>query len=118
MKNDFVKELRKIRIDNDETMKDMAERLGVTSAYLSTIENGKKDVPEKWVQKVASVYGIDVSILLEAYQRSISKIVVPLTDKSKEDRKIITEFVENFDKLSSVDLSNIGNILNEAEKRV
>ena len=34
--------LRKIRIDNDEYLKDMADKLGVTVSFLSAVENGKK----------------------------------------------------------------------------
>lgn len=34
----FGKELRKIRIENDEILKDMADKLNVTAAYLSAVE--------------------------------------------------------------------------------
>ena len=34
--------LRKLRLANDEILKDMAKNLGVSSAFLSAVENGKK----------------------------------------------------------------------------
>ena len=34
--------LRKLRIDHGEILKDMADALGVSSAFLSAVENGKK----------------------------------------------------------------------------
>ena len=34
--------LRKLRIDNGEILKDMADKLGVTASFLSAVENGKK----------------------------------------------------------------------------
>ena len=46
MITNFGKFLRKLRIDNNEFLKDMAARLGVTVAYLSAIEHGKRDVPD------------------------------------------------------------------------
>lgn len=37
--------LRKLRIDNEEILKDMADALGVSSAFLSAVENGRKKMP-------------------------------------------------------------------------
>ena len=34
--------LRKLRMSNGEILRDMAEALEVTSAFLSAVENGKK----------------------------------------------------------------------------
>ena len=48
--------LRKLRIDNGEILKDMAEALGVSSAFLSAVENGKKKMPEGWIEKLKSIY--------------------------------------------------------------
>ena len=52
MLTDFGKELRKIRIDNNEFLKDMANKLGVTVSYLSAVENGKRDIPDEWLDKI------------------------------------------------------------------
>lgn len=38
MATNYGKVLRKIRVDRDELLKDMAGKLGITSAYLSSIE--------------------------------------------------------------------------------
>ena len=48
--------LRKLRIDNGEILKDMAEALGVSSAFLSAVENGKKKMPDGWIEKLKSIY--------------------------------------------------------------
>ena len=44
MLTEFGKALRRIRLDNDELLKDMADKLKVSSAYLSAVENGKKNL--------------------------------------------------------------------------
>ena len=43
MTTNFGKFCRKLRIDNDELLYDMAAKLGVSSAFLSKVENGKKN---------------------------------------------------------------------------
>lgn len=58
MLTDFGKELRKIRIDNNEFLKDMANKLGVTVSYLSAVENGKRDIPDEWLDKIINDYNL------------------------------------------------------------
>lgn len=59
MLTDFGKLLRKIRIDHGEIIKDMADKLGVTASYLSAIENGKRNIPENWVDEISQLYQLD-----------------------------------------------------------
>ena len=35
-----------LSLTNEQKLKDMAELLGVTSAFLSAVENGKKSMPD------------------------------------------------------------------------
>ena len=44
---DIAKFLKKLRIDNEKNLGDMAEDLGLSAAYLSAIENGKRVAPEE-----------------------------------------------------------------------
>lgn len=48
--------LRKIRIDKDQILKDMAEKLGVSVAQLSAIELGKRSISADFVDKFMNVY--------------------------------------------------------------
>ena len=48
--------LRKLRLERGEILKTMADKLGVTSAFLSAVENGKKRMPAAWYEKLASLY--------------------------------------------------------------
>ena len=45
MLTEYGKFLKKLRIDVGETRAQMAKRLGVSSVYLSFIENGTRDIP-------------------------------------------------------------------------
>ena len=40
--SDFALFCRKIRLDNNQILKEMAESLGVSSSYLSAVENEKR----------------------------------------------------------------------------
>lgn len=53
------KELRYIRLENNELLKNMAEKLNITSAYLSSIEHGKVKVTKKFVKNVINKYSLD-----------------------------------------------------------
>lgn len=52
------KELRKLRIETDERMMDMAERLGKSPAFISAIEVGRKSPPLGFEDLVKRVYGL------------------------------------------------------------
>jgi HTH-type transcriptional regulator, competence development regulator len=57
--NDFGKELRKLRIDKSELLKDMADRLGVSAAFISAIETSRKPIPIGFADRIASAYDLD-----------------------------------------------------------
>ncbi|WP_335333622.1 helix-turn-helix domain-containing protein [Candidatus Sodalis pierantonius] len=45
MVSNLGKYLRKLRIDHDMTLRDMADCLGISAAYVSAIELGKRAAP-------------------------------------------------------------------------
>ena len=55
----FGKFCRKLRIDNSEILSDMSIRLGVSSAFLSKVENGLKKPPKNWEEKIGELYNLD-----------------------------------------------------------
>ena len=59
MNTEFGKSLRKLRIDKGEILKNMADKLGMTSSYLSAIECGKRNIPDDLIEKLTSIYCLD-----------------------------------------------------------
>ncbi|MCT9386114.1 helix-turn-helix domain-containing protein, partial [Acinetobacter baumannii] len=55
---DFGKTLRKLRIDHDVNLKNMADSLGVTSAFLSGIETGRKAISPGLINKVSEILNL------------------------------------------------------------
>lgn len=51
--------LRKIRIDHDERLYDMAKKVGVSSAFLSSVENGHKKASDALVDNIITIYKLD-----------------------------------------------------------
>lgn len=86
MLTNFGKFNRKLRIDNNEKMKDMAQKLGVTSSYLSAVEHGKRRVPIVWIDKIAGYYKLTEQQLAE-----LNKAII--IDSLSEREKLILEEV-------------------------
>jgi len=57
--SDFALFCRKIRLDNNQILKEMADSLGVSSSYLSAVENEKRKIPEDWYEKLSTLYNLD-----------------------------------------------------------
>lgn len=53
---EIAKFLRKLRIDNEQSLGDMAEKLGLSAAYLSAIENDKRKIPEDMKDNLFKAY--------------------------------------------------------------
>lgn len=57
-KTPLGKELMKIRVDNNESQKDMAKKLNISTSYLSSIENGLKNPPSNCCEKIIKYYDL------------------------------------------------------------
>ena len=64
--------LRKLRIDSGEVLYDMAQRLGCTSAFISSIELGRRPVPSEFQKKLTELYAL-TSEQQEAFQSAIDQ---------------------------------------------
>ena len=63
MLTSFGRQLRYIRRDNYQLLKDMAGLLNVSSSYLSAVEMGKRNVPEGWPDKIGELYKLDAEYI-------------------------------------------------------
>ena len=110
--------LRKIRIDRDEYMKNMAERLGITSAYLSAIENGKRNMGNALLEKLAEVYSLPedaLNELKEAAIQSKDKIEIGVASASENKQNVAWTLARKFDDLSDRQIDQIQKILEGGE---
>ena len=75
----FGKEVRKLRIDSDLTLADMAEFMNVTPSYLSSVETGRKPLTETVITKTIEFFqthGIDAGGLRSLADQSKKELSV------------------------------------------
>ena len=68
--------IRALRIKNDETIIDMAKKLEISIVELSAIENSKIDIPKGFLKKIYRVYK-----LTDKEQKSFCYEVMKLPEK-------------------------------------
>lgn len=107
--------LRKLRLNEDETLRKMAENLEVSPAFLSAIENGKKKLPEKLLKTIVEKYKLnsdEAGMLKDAALESFGTIKLDLDGASNANRELAVSFARRFKILSEDKSSEILKILN------
>ena len=121
MLTEFGKALRKIRIDRQQLLRDMADKLGVSSAYLSAVETGKRRKPQDWVSKIASIYSLsceEQADLQSAADNSVFDVTISLVNASEQKRNAVLSFARALDGLNDEDLKRImASMKGKEEKR-
>ena len=118
MLSEFGKFSRKLRIEKNELLINMAQKLKVTPSFLSAVEVGKKNVPDKWEQKIIEIYQLNDEQSLElkeAIENSIRQIKFDLSQKKEEDRDILLAFARKLDTLDTKEKESILRILNKSK---
>lgn len=113
----FGKELRKLIIDQDLKVYDLAKKLGVSSAFISSLMTGKKNVPENFIDQIIPILKIDNDEVLKLKKLSeMSKDVykVDLTKSNNLARETMFTFQRNLNDLTDEDLIEIKQILEKS----
>lgn len=104
---------RRLRLENRELLYDMAQKLGVSSAFLSKVENGRGKPPREWREKLITLYQLDgneVEELDEAIFEAENRKSIDISRFSDEDKELIWSFAR---KLNSVDRTRLKQFLDE-----
>lgn len=123
----YGKELRKIRIDNNnELLGEMAEKLEVSPALLSYIEVGSRSIRPGLTDKICKVYNLDEGYRQKLYsleaEQSQDKVVINLGDLNKPDTekadfaKTAYMFARDFSKMSTAQVIKVRELLESFEK--
>ncbi len=100
MSTTIARFLRKLRIDNGEILRDMAEKLGVSTPFLSAVENGKKKVPDTWLDKIVSIYQLTAeqqTTLKKAIDETAELIKLNIKNSSAEQKDLAMCFARKFE---------------------
>lgn len=116
----FGKILRKMRIDCSEVLGVMAQRLKVSPAYLSSIENGGREIPDDFITKIVTEYGLNEeqkNELEEAKAKVKGAVNVDFTDQKTEADYVETAvmFAKDFSRLSVEQVNELKELLKRFE---
>lgn len=95
MATEFAKVVRKIRIDKDMMLGEMAKGIDVSSAYLSSVENGRKKIPESLVGRIVDFLELNQeksSELQKAADNSPVSLKLDLSNAMGDDRMLANAF--------------------------
>lgn len=112
----FGKEIRKLRIERDLLLKNMADSLRVSPAFLSAVETGRKGIPAGWVERIGSL--LDLSndqrqALRDAAEMSANEMKINIRDGATElERSVAATLARTFGDLDEEKVRAIQDILN------
>jgi len=112
---EFGGAVRKARIDARVTLKDMAEELEVTPAFLSGLEVGRKKVPAEWVRKIEAFFKkrkVDIPPLQPL--ASVANEAVPLKGLSAQQKAFVAGFARH--RLTDAQVKKFATLLAEELK--
>ena len=116
MLNAFGKFSRKLRIEHNEVLKDMAKKLGVTSAYLSAVEVGKRNIPTEWFESISVNYNlsrIEQDCLRKSIDSSIKQLKIDLENYNEMQRETAAVFARKLEELDEQDIKKLFEVFNK-----
>ena len=107
---EFVKTVRKARIDAGETLLTMSQALNTTPAYLSGLETGSKKIPKKWVTDIARFFKRKGIVLANLQQLAdVSNQNVPIEGLSENHKMLVAGFANS--RYTAQELAQISELL-------
>ena len=116
----FGEYMRILRIKFHEVMGDTAKLLEVSLPFLSAVENGKRNVPSEWPEKIIQHYNLsekESKKLMEAIEESRTQIKLDLKKASEAKRSIAVQFARSFDDIDEETALKIKILLNKKKGR-
>ena len=116
MKSRLAKFLRILRIQHDETLKEMAENLQMSTPYLSAIENRKREIPQYFWEKVIykdKMSKKEIEKLKISIDLSTSYKIIDMKNLDDERKLLSIRYARKIQELSDEDFQKIKAILGE-----
>ncbi|USP02727.1 XRE family transcriptional regulator [Bartonella taylorii] len=114
----FGKILRKLRVDHSERLLDMAKKLDISVAFLSSVEIGKKSVPVGLEEKIIELYALDQEkalLLRKAAYTCRKSFTIKTSDPLR--REAVGEFVRNLENFSQQTVAELKDLLEKVGKK-
>jgi transcriptional regulator with XRE-family HTH domain len=99
----FGREVRRLRFEREETLREMAKALGVSAAFISAVETGVKSIPEGLIPRLVRHFKLDAAgrkRLEESVLASQKLLTIDLDEAGEAERTLAAEFARRFPTLS------------------
>lgn len=111
------KELRKLRVENDERLLDMAAKVQKSAAFVSAIETGVKNPPSGFEDLVIKAYGLVGDVAARLREAAIaSRNSFTLMPNSALGRDTVALLARQINSLSDDQLRDIRSVLSKREE--
>lgn len=114
----FGKEVRKLRIDKEVTLRKMADELEISPSHLSSVETGKRALTDDLKEKIISFFRLDGVVadnLRDLASRSSESLKIELSSLNNQQSESALFFARKLDKLSDEDINKIMEVLKKDE---
>jgi HTH-type transcriptional regulator, competence development regulator len=111
----FGRMTRKIRVEHDEYLKDMAEHLDVSPAYLSAVERGQRNAPAEWVGVLQEAYNLThdtADCMKRALMESRTYAKLDISHLSSGDKRLIERMAEQLSGFEASEREQLQQLLN------
>jgi transcriptional regulator with XRE-family HTH domain len=112
----FGQFIRTLRIERGVNLKEMSEALKVTSAHLSALELGKKNIPKKIIQQVKDYFSLTTEqekILETLVLESQAVIKLDLRKDDSVERELAYRFARTYKNLDPEKKQKLKDILGD-----
>ena len=114
----FGRFLRELRESAGMRIKDLAQKMGWTTVYISDIELGRRNPPSPAkIRQIASVLGVDPTELLDLADKEKKRVVLDLDEESPGRMGFALTLARSWDGLTDDEIAEMKEILNRRAKR-
>jgi transcriptional regulator with XRE-family HTH domain len=117
----FGERMRKLRAERQVTLKDMAEEIGVSSAYLSALEHGKRGRPG-WhlLQRIISYFNIiwdEAEDVVRLARLSHPRVVIDTSGLEPSATELANRLADDISTLDQKELAEMIAVLNRRKQK-
>lgn len=117
----FGERLRALRAEKKVTLKEMSEAVGVSAAYLSALEHGRRGRPSWYlVQRILAFFNIiwdDAEDLVRLANLSHPRIAIDTAGLSPAATALANKMAETIRELDGAEISHMLEIVEQASSR-
>jgi predicted transcriptional regulator len=116
---DFGKLIRNLRIDKAVFMGEMAKALGISAAYLSSVETGEKPCSAKVLGKIIDYFNLDdkAAIKLRELSEVSGRVSVRIKTRNATDAELVNSFARKLEVMTEIEKEQMLKYLNKRRNK-